>query len=324
MKNIYHASVIIGGFAGSGSSAVVDLLKEVKGTVDPNVEWRFITDPDGILSLDSVLQNTWTPYQSDVALKRFRELIYALSGKYRAPYCGYNMNSLMTSEFETISLDFLSRIEDVSFVGMWTGISDIKHRIFHKLNNMLGTNFHFFEKKISVMSPSPKTEDLIKKYLQDLISAMSIPDDSERIIIDEPFSSLNANRVCELFGPRAKSIITLRDPRDIYINALKYKYDFIPREITQFVGWYSNIMARFKSQAFSEQIHVIHFEDLVTNYDITVKGIFDFLNIDPAHHSQKGKFLKPEKSALNVGLWKTNGKPEDMKYIKFKLGEICW
>ncbi len=66
--------VIVAGLGASGSSAVVDLLQEVDTYyVMPN-EFRIFSDPDGLMSLESALVDNWTIYQSDMAIKRFRQL----------------------------------------------------------------------------------------------------------------------------------------------------------------------------------------------------------------------------------------------------------
>ena len=67
--------VIIGGFGMSGSSAVIDIINEVETCQVVDTELRLLVDPDGILSLENALVHSWTPYQSDLAIKRFKRLI---------------------------------------------------------------------------------------------------------------------------------------------------------------------------------------------------------------------------------------------------------
>ena len=48
----------------------------------------------------------------------------------------------------------------------------------------------------------------------------------------------------------------------------------------------------------------IRFEDLVLDYDNSVGKIAAFLGFETADHINKRMFLKPEKSAKNIGIWK--------------------
>ena len=67
--------IFIAGYGGSGSSAVFDLLKEVEGISAIDAELRFISDPDGIVSLYRASNADWSPYNYDLSIKRYIQLI---------------------------------------------------------------------------------------------------------------------------------------------------------------------------------------------------------------------------------------------------------
>ena len=64
----------VAGFFGSGSSAVVDLLKEFKGFNECDAEIRFVKDPYGISQLENALVNQWELVNSAAAIADFREM----------------------------------------------------------------------------------------------------------------------------------------------------------------------------------------------------------------------------------------------------------
>ena len=87
--------VVLGGFANSGKAAVMDLLAEVDGYYYPKGgELRIITDPDGIMSLDSALNDNWSVFQSDLAVKRYKRLINKLTNPNSWPYFRKNYNKI--------------------------------------------------------------------------------------------------------------------------------------------------------------------------------------------------------------------------------------
>ena len=89
MKKVY-----VGGYAGSGSGAVVDFFKECSACKTLDFEQRFIVDPDGLMSLCLTLNSSPTPYEVDLAVRRFLNLIDNLCIKYSwRSYAGYQLPS---------------------------------------------------------------------------------------------------------------------------------------------------------------------------------------------------------------------------------------
>ena len=72
MKDITFVSV--SGFCSSGSSAVIDLLKEIKGCYVPDAEIRFIKDPYGIVEMEDALVNHWEFINSSAAISDFLDI----------------------------------------------------------------------------------------------------------------------------------------------------------------------------------------------------------------------------------------------------------
>ncbi len=95
-----NSAVIVGGFANSGKGALVYCLSEIENTSYIDNEPRFITDPDGIMSLESALVDNWNIFQADIAIKRFEKITGLLSNKYKYPYFWKNMNQFASGNLK--------------------------------------------------------------------------------------------------------------------------------------------------------------------------------------------------------------------------------
>ena len=74
----------------------------------------------------------------------------------------------------------------------------------------------------------------------------------------------------------------------------------------------------------SDRIIRIKYEDLVFNYDDTVKKLFFQLGIDSSDHVMKKKFFDPKQSSKNVGIWKTLPDDNNIKKIENELNELLY
>ena len=126
-----------------------------------------------------------------------------------------------------------------------------------------------------------------------------------------------------------KNIIVERDPRDMYITNV-FLMDVIAQKKgslesgEKFVKHFKTLMDHTKIG--EDPCLKIRFEELVLNYDETVKKINAFLNLDIETHSRKKSFLNPDKSCKNVGIWKKyydSCKPA-LDYIYTELQDYCW
>ena len=71
MNNIDCQYVCVLGYGWSGSSAVVDLLKEFEENWDPEVEFRILKDPHGVMDLEHTLVDQWDALNVDIAIRDF-------------------------------------------------------------------------------------------------------------------------------------------------------------------------------------------------------------------------------------------------------------
>ena len=84
--------VAVSGYGWSGSSAVVNLLKEFRGYWECGGEMRLLREPYGIFDLEHALLEAWDLLNSDAAIKDFLWLTQRLNrstSRWGGTGCGY-------------------------------------------------------------------------------------------------------------------------------------------------------------------------------------------------------------------------------------------
>jgi hypothetical protein len=187
-------------------------------------------------------------------------------------------------------------------------------------------------------------EDLHKKfddYLNKLISNL----DKKKYkvyLLNNFFEPCHIKRF-ENWISDLKSIVVVRDPRDIFLSGLSgkqiknVKSNILPSENDgiekSFLGT-NNIdffIERFKSNISSINLNdsenqiVIKFEDLIFNLDKTKEKIFDFLDDDLGNFIETSNQFDPKKSQNNTFLWeKENSYSNEIKVIENKLSQYLY
>ena len=102
--------IFIGGYGSTGSSAVMDYFRENENVEILDKEQRFIVDPNGLLSLSLILNNNPTPYEVDLAVRKFLKLIHVLFVKYSLfSYSGYRLPETAILALQKASENLLNR-----------------------------------------------------------------------------------------------------------------------------------------------------------------------------------------------------------------------
>lgn len=321
---IKYNVVIVGGFGGSGSTAVIDLLREFDIFKDFGLEFRLLVDPDGILNLEDNLINNWTPFQSDMAIKRFKKLINKLSIKNKFPYFRVDFSRKLGKEFVSLSDEYINNLISFSYKGMWIGINDPIWWMRKKLKQKVGINLFNYYKPIYISFKKDQFVAITKNYLEKLFKSNINNKKVKYIILDEGYASLNPSRILKYFDC-PKMIIVHRDPRDIFVGALKNKFRFIPYEIEAFINWTKYLQEQASLYSNSDnKVLRIQFEDLVLKYEETVKIILEFLCVKDFKHVNKRKYFNPDISIKNIEIWKNYKNQHGIELIYNNLKEYCY
>lgn len=112
--------IFIGGTVRSGTTVLAKILG-----MHPDVfvfpgEVRFITDPDGIISLNNGLVHNWSYFQADLAMERFLKLMKMLEKPYQSKYPNSRLGKIVGNAFYNDWLDlFLKEYNVVPMENSW-------------------------------------------------------------------------------------------------------------------------------------------------------------------------------------------------------------
>ena len=124
--------------------------------------------------------------------------------------------------------------------------------------------------------------------------------------------------------PNLKIILVYRDPRDVYSFAIKRDIPWIAHaNVNEFIKWYKIQTKNIKTD--SQDYLVIRFEDLVNNCSSQISRIESYLGLKTSQHNSERRCFIPEKSRLNIGIWRTHlEKQSDFDVIYQDLREFCY
>jgi hypothetical protein len=323
--NKKYKCVSVTGYGYTGSGAVVDLLREFRGYSNFGYEFRLLRDPDGIAWLDAILQNAWSDYNSDIAIKRFRKFTSALArkkGLFRK--FGRDYNIRCNGKFNEITDKYINDLSQLSFRGYCKLHHEYdaswKKTISRKIKEFLGLDFN---ENIVVTTPETEFCSITKEYLNNIFSAYDPENVYNSIILDHGIPPYKSENYFKYFYD-CKMILIDRDPRDNFMEALHAPLaSFMPKSVDQFIEWYRMLRVN-ATVGEHENILKLRFEDLIYDYDETVGRILEFLNEGAATHVLPRSFFKPELSKKNVRLWERHKNQSEIEKIYNALHEYTY
>ncbi len=300
------------GFGSTGSGAVMDFLREFEEvSAGRNMELSFLYDPDGILEMENrLVKNPIRFYSGDAAIKRFRDIVYSYDltqyvkrymslEKFRQ-YSEEYISDLIVTECEGSLWHFDRRRADTLQYILKYRIGGKYLRIFDKLH--IEQPEKFFNHKMYIPVHDERFYTATRKYITNLLNEMC--DFSKEIVaIDQPFPSNNPECCFKFFDHPCKAIIVNRDPRDLYllskVTSVGWEMRFTPtKHVKDFISYYRDQMSLLKYN--TKNVLYIQFEDLIYEYDSTIKKIMEFLNI--CKHVSPKKHFDPSISIANTQL----------------------
>ena len=121
------------------------------------------------------------------------------------------------------------------------------------------------------------------------------------VILDEPYISLSFNKLEHISGSDSLLISIQRDPRDQFLNARRYSYQFVLKSITEFIQWFKAQKCLLdKARGGTERRLDLNFEDLVLNYEETTAKIRRFVGEDLINVDYQFEHFDPQISAKNL------------------------
>lgn len=317
--------VSVSGYGQTGSSAVVDLLKEYDEIDCPHEnELDILYVPGGILNLDYSLNNiTARFFQSDYALTTFKKIIKNSKNKHNT----YNV--FTNGKFYNLANDYFNKIYDCE----WDGTASYDHYFYSKINiffryaivrrleKIFGTkpfeklNISYNRKMYFSIHPDNFLNET-KTFISSIIKSANFNDNKIKLI-NQFIPGNFANECFKYINEDCKAIIVRRDPRDVFISCKyirKTSSGYAPTNVNDFITYYRKMI---ENKETNNNILYVNFEDLIYKYNETVKSIEDFLNI--SNHKNTNMYFKPEISVANTKLFNRYNCHDEVSIIEKEL-----
>lgn len=317
MKDI--SFIAVSGFFSSGSSAVIDLLKEYRNTYECNAEIRIIKDPYGITQLEQALVHHWELLNSSAAIQDFLWLcrIYNRVGGHVFSPAGLSYGKMISADFMNMTEKYVEELTDFTYQSDFY-YQKIKKPYLKFVVDRIRYGIEVYSKgKIRSANrknkPSyfahPSEEKFLaatQKYLKSIFEC-SLPNkvDKGYVLLDQAISTNDTDALNRYF-PGGKLIIVDRDPRDMYVEDLErwrenLDYDTSSADAGRRYVLRHRALRQNIPQA--DNIMVVKFENLIQMYDEESERIMKFLGFTEENHVYARQYFKPEVSAKNIGVW---------------------
>ena len=331
----------VAGYFGTGSSAVVDLLKEFKDFYECDAEIRFIKDPYGISQLENALVNQWELVNSAAAIADFREMCRKgcrPGGNNPFAKAGLAYKQRIATDFMDIVDEYIGRLTEYQYIGDFYHFKFKKPYLKYVIDRIRFAIELYSKGKYKTANRSMRplcfsypSQDLFNEatqwFLERIFHEHIKGKEHPYILLDQAVSPNNPSVIHRYFK-NTKLIIVDRDPRDTFVNEYR-AICYLDNDYNSVEGGHRYALRQraLRSGLIKDKdIMYIRFEDLIINYEETKRKIADFLGVSLEDHIFPKQFLKPEVSIKNIGIWKTYY--NDFKYtidtIEKELPDLCY
>lgn len=337
MKDITYVNVA--GFSSSGSSAVVDLLKEFKGCYVPDAEIRFLRDPYGISDLEYSLVTNWDIINSTAAISDFLEIMKkSARPKGLLLPMGFGLKTKIASNIIELAEEYVNELTDFTYKTDYYHYKFKKSYFRYQFDRYRWAIERLSKGKIKLINRNIKTcyfahptqeqfNNATQLFFDKLFAAKVNENRSTHIVLDQAVSVNNPDVIHRYFK-KAKLIVVDRDPRDMYCDDVNWGDNMDDHYQTKEAAERYVIRAKAMRTRIKQNADILYvrFEDLIVNYESTKKRIIDYLNLREEDHVNKRKFLKPEVSVKNIGIWKDfyQNCKEAIDFLYESFPELCY
>lgn len=331
-------TVHFGGFLATGGSALRDLFYDYDDIFVFPAEFRLLKEKNGLLDLERSLFISKSPDNIDLAIKDFKNLSRNLGRiTTKIKRVGFSYDKFTNNHYSKLINNFIEEI--INYRYPFNGHNyDFRKSYFKSQLDRYASKFlpySFFEQDAYLAYPI--YEDYLKSAKNLLSNIFQSAIDKENMnpkyiglhnvvnhfTFEEIYSSAK-------YFDDFKMVIIDRDPRDVFIDFPHHRY--IPKNVDNlnkakcFVHFFKALRLNLKEIKNLEFCLLVSFEDLIINYDKTVKKIENFLGISKRNKNKKKKCFIPKDSLKNIRKYKeleTEYQPA-IKFIESELSEYLF
>lgn len=317
-KELYNSIPIgIQGFTLSGAGCAWDLLSEFKNIdVDRSAEIHFFQYFS--ILYQKIMDNK---IDNNTCLKEFIRAVYHFYDKHclgEEIWSGYNEVFLKQMQ------GFFAEITGIKSE-MENYISDPDFRFPQTINQLKeNNNFSFVNIDLNEIIYSidwnsfSRFYELAHIYITEWLG--SFKGQQFKTLFHLPVR-LKCNEAISLFGSDTKIICIYRDPRNQYIEN-RIIHPTIFKSPKTFIDFYKSHVATYINTK-NKNILAVRFEDLVNNYEKTVKKIIEFVGLNKKDHLYPKMYFNPNLSRRNLYLYKNYLYDKDVQIVAKELKEYC-
>ena len=319
-------NVSVFGFYGSGSSAVIDFLREFdnvgialdknhKGVLRPYEHFPFISS-GGLFECGTLLTNVNSIYNSDKIINNFYKCNKRLNDNNFGSFGSYKW--LLGDKFMKATDEFLDDIGAKK-----TGSSTSEHKVKVRFSLIMCAlqlaalivykrpvykwgkkNVLDNEPTYYAMPSRDRVYFAAKKFVNKYFE-MCLQSNKDVMIYDQLICPQHTSLIEQYFDDNFRAIAVERDPRDIF-SLSKYFWSKppysisgapLPTDIDEFCSYWKENMNYDRD---IKNLLVVKFEDLVYNYRETTDKILDFIGLDKKNHLTPYKYFNPDYSIKNT------------------------
>ncbi|MDP6461567.1 MAG: sulfotransferase [Gemmatimonadota bacterium] len=320
MSHAARDVVLLGGFGRSGTGGVLRLLSPHPDIYATPYELRLLTDPDGLLSLESALIDNWTPWQADFAIDRFRRLAKTMGRTWGSAYTRSNYSGRFGPHYAEAVDALLERLVSFSYQGIWAGRATLLNKVLLRLTGHRRYSFNSREIFFAQEVDREGFHRVTREFIQTLYEGVAGEKGANRILINEPFVTQAPGRCMEMTGS-TRLIVACRDPRDSF-GSFQTR-DWSPRGLSEAVEFQSSVHRRWleqRSRLPSEQVLQVRLEDLAADRDSVVRSLEKFLGLEISPETIANTGFSAAKA--HVGRWKKQFSEDQQKLVTESFREI--
>lgn len=311
------------GYSGTGSSAIVHLVKEYEkcqDDYDKAYEHVLFYAPHGLFDLEDAILNNNSIYHSDAAINDFYKEMKRLNDTDFGFFGGYQMR--YGDRFMKIVNEFVDELIEFRRKGGWSNdyvykfnfkvlLKDIVRKVLRRkikrpFGKVLCVDGH--DDVVNFCFDTPEQFYKKAKKFVDSYFEMIGYDEKKVIVTDQILQPQYLCKFINYAGENDRFIVVKRDSRDMFLNA-KYIWSrnngwtIFPTNPEDFSFFYKRLLNTEK-KIFDPRILRINFEDLIYKYDETIKTIENFIGEEQlgAHVCPKA-FFNPSQSIKNTQLF---------------------
>ena len=292
--------IFIGGSGRSGTNILRKLLSKHSQVASLPFEHRFIIDPDGIVDFYNSFTLNWSPYQSDVKIKRLNSFLMnlAIKSEDKSNYVDWELSKYFPHYIENVK-KLISNLKSFEYKGSWPG-SD---------KNINEYKIWFSDFK-DIESIKLILADFIKKNINSFLEI-----NKKKFFVEDNTWNILYAKELDILVPPSKLIHMIRDPRDVVASFVNQSW--CPDDLKQSIEMYKSIIEKWFEVypvLDNNKFKLVKLENLVFNKNTEIKNICNFCELNfesnlleinlSKHNSErwKNQFNKKEQNFLNDSL----------------------